>query len=78
MFVVGLQDKLQRRLAELQLLDELEKKVKDILKEIQAEKGYAYILNYGPGTGVLMVDDKLDITALALERLNAVQAAEAK
>lgn len=78
--LVAEQEKVGKQLLDerQKLLDELEKKVKDILKEIQAEKGYAYILNYGPGTGVLMVDDKLDITALALERLNAVQAAEAK
>lgn len=78
--LVAEQEKVGKQLLDerQKLLDELEKKVKDILKEIQAEKGYAYILNYGPGTGVLMVDDKLDITALALERLNAVQAAGTK
>ena len=53
---------------ELQM--ELQKKVKDLLVEIQAEKGYDYILNYGPGTGVLMVNEELDITRQLLERLN--------
>lgn len=53
---------------ELQM--ELQKKVQDLLAEIQAEKGYDYILNYGPGTGVLMVNDSLDITRMVLEHLN--------
>lgn len=60
-----------------QLLDErqklqenLEKRVKELLTAIRKEKKYDYILNYGPGTGVLMVNDSLDITAVVLEKLN--------
>ncbi len=53
---------------ELQM--ELQKRVKDLLLEIQAEKGYDYILNYGPGTGVMMVNEELDITRMVLDRLN--------
>lgn len=63
-----------------QLLDErqklqenLEKRVKELLTAIRKEKGYDYILNYGPGTGVLMVNDSLDITKVVLEKLNAKQ-----
>jgi outer membrane protein len=63
-----------------QLLDErqklqenLEKRVKDLLTAIRKEKGYDFILNYGPGTGVLMVNDTLDITKVVLEKLNAKQ-----
>lgn len=63
-----------------QLLDErqklqenLEKRVKELLTAIRKEKGYDFILNYGPGTGVLMVNDSLDITEVVLERLNAKQ-----
>lgn len=63
-----------------QLLDErqklqenLEKRVKELLTAVRKEKGYDYILNYGPGTGVLMVNDSLDITKMVLEKLNAKQ-----
>ncbi len=52
------------------LQEELNKAIKDLLAEIRKEKGYDYILSYGPGTGVLMVNDSLDITKLVLERLN--------
>lgn len=50
--------------------EELQKEVKDILSELRKEKGYDYILNYAPGSGVLMVNDALDITAEVLSRLN--------
>ena len=53
-----------------ELQRELEQKLEDILDGLQAEKHYDYILNYGPGTGVLMVNDSLDITNAVLERLN--------
>ncbi len=52
------------------LQEELNKAIKGLLAAIQKEKGYDYILSYGPGTGVLMVNDSLDITKLVLERLN--------
>lgn len=52
------------------LQEELNKTIKSLLAEIQKEKGYDFILSYGPGTGVLMVNDSLDITPMVLERLN--------
>lgn len=78
--LVAEQEKMSRQLIDERqvILDELEKNIKDILKEIQQEKGYAYILNYGPGTGVLMVDEKLDITSLVLERIKADSSEEKK
>lgn len=78
--LVAEQEKMSRQLLDerQKVLDELEKNIKDILKEIRQEKGYAYILNYGPGTGVLMVDEKLDITELVLERIQADSSAEKK
>jgi len=45
-------------------------KLKGILEDVRKEKGYQYILNYAAGTGVLMVDKNLDITASVVERLN--------
>ena len=45
-------------------------KLKGILEEVRKEKGYQYILNYATGTGVLMVDKKLDITSTVVELLN--------
>jgi len=48
----------------------LKQKLQEILDGLQAERHYDYILNYGPGTGVLMVNDSLDITNVVLERLN--------
>lgn len=57
------------------LQEELQKKVKDLLTQIRQEFGYDYILNYGPGTGVLMVNDSLDITNVVVERLNKNEAA---
>jgi len=66
------QERLTRELmAEGQKLqEELNKTIKSLLADIQKEKGYDYILSYGPGTGVLMVNDSLDITQMVLERLN--------
>lgn len=49
-------------------------RVKEILEEIQAEKGYDYILNEGGGSGVLLGRDEYDITGDVLERLNALPA----
>ncbi|MBK6949131.1 MAG: OmpH family outer membrane protein [Haliscomenobacter sp.] len=70
--LVAEQEKVGKQLLDerQKLLTELEKKVKDLLEAVRKEKGYDYILNYGPGTGVLMVNDSLDITPLVLERLN--------
>jgi len=70
--LVAEQEKVGKQLLDerQKLLTELEKQVKNILEAVRKEKGYDYILNYGPGTGVLMVNDSLDITPLVLERLN--------
>jgi outer membrane protein len=48
----------------------LEERVKTALKELRESGGYDFILSYGPGTGVLMVNDSLDVTELVLEKLN--------
>lgn len=55
----------------LKLNAELQEKLNNILKNLQAEKDYDYILSYGQGTAVLMVNDALDITDEVLTRLNA-------
>ena len=61
----------QEIMTETQTLNnELQDKVKAVLEALRDEMGYDYILNYGPGTGVLMVNDSLDITSIVLERLN--------
>ncbi len=52
---------------------ELNEKIKEILEDLQDKNGYDFVLNYGPGTGVLIVSDSLDITGLVLERLNQVE-----
>lgn len=69
----------QSLMAEQQKLQEdLQTRIKSLLKDLQKEKGYDYILNYGPGSGVLMVDESLDITREVLKRLNEKPAAEEK
>ena len=50
---------------------QLEERVKSVLKAVRDEGGYDYILSYGPGTGVLMVNDSLEVTDQVLEKLNA-------
>ena len=50
---------------------QLEERVKSVLKAVRDEGGYDYILSYGPGTGVLMVNDSLEVTDMVLEKLNA-------
>ena len=47
-------------------------RVKEILEQIQEEKGYDYILNEGGGSGVLMGRDEYDITNDVLAKLNAM------
>ncbi|MCB0639026.1 MAG: OmpH family outer membrane protein [Lewinella sp.] len=61
---------------QLQLMAGFEKNVKAVLAEIQDEFGYDYILNYSPGTGVLMVNDAFDITPEVVKRLNALPASD--
>lgn len=72
---VAEQDRLSKQFAteRQKLQEDLEKQVKDLLTAIRKEKGYDFIMNYGPGTGVLMVNDSLDITKVVLEKLNAKQ-----
>ncbi len=53
------------------LTDSLQGKIRRTLAEIREEFGYDYILSYGPGTGVIMVDDEYNITAELVSRLNA-------
>lgn len=52
------------------LTDSLQSYIRTVLKGLKDERGYDFILNYGPGTGVVMVNDSLDITREVLQRLN--------
>lgn len=52
------------------LQEELNTAVKELLKSIQKEFGYDYIVKYGPGSDILMIKEEHDITGLVLERLN--------
>ncbi len=52
------------------LQQELDSLVDEVLTDLRDEKGYNFILNYGPSSGVLSVNEELDITAMVLERLN--------
>jgi outer membrane protein len=72
---VAEQERLSKQFAteRQKLQEDLEKRVKELLTAIRKEKGYDFIMNYGPGTGVLMVNDSLDITKVVLEKLNAKQ-----
>ena len=54
-----------------QLNQELQEDVKELLDRLQAENGYDYVLSYGSGSSVLMVNDALDITPKLVELLNA-------
>jgi Skp family chaperone for outer membrane proteins len=45
-------------------------KLQRVLKEVQDANGYDLILSYGPGTGLLMAQEDLDITEDVLGRLN--------
>jgi len=60
----------ESQMEQLQLMSIFQENVQDVLKAIQDEAGYDYILNYGSGTGVLMVNDVFDITDEVLTRLN--------
>jgi outer membrane protein len=62
----------QELMQESQLLqEELQLKIDDLLTDLRAENGYDFVLSYGPGGNVLMVNEELDITDIVLERLNA-------
>jgi outer membrane protein len=53
-----------------ELQDRLMDKLQRVLKEVQDANGYDLILSYGPGTGLLMAQEDLDITEDVLGRLN--------
>lgn len=57
---------------QLRLNQQFGERVKEILEQIQEEKGYDYILNEGGGSGVLLGRDEYDITADVLAKLNAM------
>jgi Skp family chaperone for outer membrane proteins len=58
---------------QMKLQQQFGERVKNILEEIQKEKGYDYILNEGGGGGVLVARDSYDITPEVLKRLNALE-----
>jgi Skp family chaperone for outer membrane proteins len=58
---------------QMKLQQQFGERVKNILEEIQEEKGYDYILNEGGGGGVLVARDSYDITPEVLKRLNALE-----
>ena len=49
---------------------ELRTTLKELLSRIREEQGYDYILQYGQGSNVLMVNPALDITPMVLTELN--------
>lgn len=63
---------------QMKLQQQFGERVKNILEEIQKEKGYDYILNEGGGGGVLVARDSYDITPEVLKRLNALEEGIAK
>ena len=56
--------------------DELQAEIKDKLQSLKAEMGYEYILSYGMGSGVLVADEKYDITDKVLKILNGATPVE--
>lgn len=60
------------QLEQLKLEAEFSENIKKVLKEVQAEFGYDYILNYGGNSGVAMVNDKHDITPEVVSRINLI------
>jgi len=56
---------------QVKLQTQFGERVKEILEDVQEEKGYDYILNEGGGSAVLVANDAYDITDVVLERLNA-------
>jgi outer membrane protein len=67
-------DRLRQELQmeQMKLSAEFEENLMKILEEIQEEFNYDYILSYGNGTGVLMVNDRNDITPEVAKRLNKI------
>jgi outer membrane protein len=41
------------------------------LKELNAERNYAFILGYQRGSGILLANDSLDITGMVIEGINS-------
>ena len=72
------QEKMTKELmAESEALNtKLEARLKSVLKAVRDANGYDFILSYGPGTGVLMVNDSLDVTEQVLVELNAEKGGE--
>ena len=60
------------QLEQMKLSAEFEENLMKVLEEIQNEFNYDYILSYGNGTGVLMVNDRNDITPEVAKRLNKI------
>ncbi len=61
----------QELLAETDKLNkELRSRLDSLLRRLQQENGYDFVLQYGQGSNVLMVNDSLDITGLVLSELN--------
>ncbi|MBK8493533.1 MAG: OmpH family outer membrane protein [Saprospirales bacterium] len=72
------QEKMTKELmAETEALNsKLETRLKNVLRAVRDANGYDFILSYGPGTGVLMVNDSLDVTEQVLVELNAEKGQE--
>lgn len=60
------------QLEQVKIMGEFEENLQTVLEAVQAEFKYDYILSYGAGTGVLMANEKLDITPEVAKRLNAI------
>lgn len=58
---------------QLQLNSRFSERVKMILEELMAENNYDYILNEGGTGGVILGNDRYDITDEVLTRLNATE-----
>lgn len=60
------------QLEQMQMMGEYEENLRKVLKDVQDEFGYDYILSYGAGTGVLMANDAHDITPEVSKRINTI------
>ncbi|RME95510.1 MAG: OmpH family outer membrane protein [Bacteroidetes bacterium] len=60
------------QLEQLKLEAEFSENVKKVLREIQAEFNYDYILNYGGNSAVAMVNEAYDITPEVVKRINLI------
>lgn len=66
------QDRISKELMEesSKINDELQSEIQGVLRIIQAQYGYDFVLSYGSGSPVLAVNDSLEITQDVLDRLN--------